>query len=364
MVDPSRCGDGHSRLVQPLRRPDEFWDEEPLVAQTQASRPLPPPADPCSTPQAAAPEAVRAESPGSAPWKSTFVTIQVDSRFLPVRIDLSRQWSRYVEPAQVADELMRAYRGAVADRVTQDVPPKRPHRQPLRLPGMVPSRRQMTMLLLEAETWDEYQLICSTVVGGGAIQAVSREQDHGCPVVAVTADRMKLKSLVVQPSWVSRVEPMRIVDEVLRCCEEIRSVRPDMQPKNNYSRYSDEDLEFHRARHHGRLYEERIRYMAPPTSGQIVAALDQMRVAATDWGDAANFLDEAARLARDVELTRLEAGVFQLAYDKYAPSPGYAGARANEGAAACREVSSTLHTVANTYEEEDRAGAHALYGLY
>jgi hypothetical protein len=104
--------------------------------------------------------------------------------------------------------------------------------------------------------------------------------------------------------------------------------------------------------------------MAAPSSGQIVAALDQMRVAAADWDDAATFLDEAARLTEEVKFTRLEAGVFQLAYDKYSPSPGYAGDRAKEGATACREIGSTLRTVANTYEEEDLSGAHALRGLY
>jgi hypothetical protein len=237
--------------------PDEFWDEEPLVVGRQAPPHL------ASAPAVPSPQVVRPEPSRSestvASSSSTFATIQVDPGFLPVHIELSRQWSRYVEPQQVSDELMRAYQGSVLDRLSHDIPPKKPQQQSLRLPGMVPPRRQIAMLLLEAETWDEYQNICSTVVGRGVIRAVGREQNYGQPSVAVTADRMKLTSFVVQPSWASRVEPMRIVDEVLRCSEDIRSRRPDLQPKNDYSRYSDEDLEFHRERHYRRLFEERIR---------------------------------------------------------------------------------------------------------
>ncbi|HLS75971.1 MAG TPA: type VII secretion target [Nocardia sp.] len=104
--------------------------------------------------------------------------------------------------------------------------------------------------------------------------------------------------------------------------------------------------------------------MAVPSNDQIHAALDQMRKTADDWETAAEHLDKALQLTADVKLNRVEAGVFQAAYHKYEPSPGYTGDRAREGAAVCREIASTLRNIAKVYEEEDKRGEHALRQLY
>lgn len=104
--------------------------------------------------------------------------------------------------------------------------------------------------------------------------------------------------------------------------------------------------------------------MGNPSSDQIHAALDQMRTTANKWEEAAGFLDSALSKTELVKFTNIEAGVFALSYNKYSPTPTYAGDRAREGAAACREIAATLRDVANVYEEEDRRGEHALRGLY
>ncbi|MFR9752657.1 hypothetical protein ACL02S_16695 [Nocardia sp. 004] len=104
--------------------------------------------------------------------------------------------------------------------------------------------------------------------------------------------------------------------------------------------------------------------MAAPSSDQIHAALAQLRATANFWEQAADFLDTACKLTEEVKFTRLEAGIFAPAFDKYEPAPGYVGDRAREGVNACREIADTLRHVANVYEEEDRRGEHALRQLY
>ncbi|WP_028478163.1 hypothetical protein [Nocardia sp. CNY236] len=104
--------------------------------------------------------------------------------------------------------------------------------------------------------------------------------------------------------------------------------------------------------------------MAAPSQEQIYAALEQMRTTASEWEKAAEHLDEAARRTADVEFTRIEAGVFAIAFDKYSPTPGYVRDRATEGAEACREIADTLRIVANVYEEEDRRREHEFRQLY
>ncbi|MBF6425057.1 hypothetical protein IU440_10225 [Nocardia cyriacigeorgica] len=104
--------------------------------------------------------------------------------------------------------------------------------------------------------------------------------------------------------------------------------------------------------------------MTPPTSGQILVALQQMRIAAQAWEDAAGHLQSALKKTGGVEISLLEAGIFALSIAKYQPTPGYVADRMREGMDEFLEIAHTLRHVANVYEDEERRNEHALRDLY
>lgn len=188
--------------------------------------------------------------------------MELDRGLLPVRVSFGTGWSRYVAPNEVGGELMAAYRGAVVE-----------HRDRVRSAalsaGRLPTPQEMTetatpthrtrlIVLLEADTWDRYCEVSSSMIGGGSYEV------HGCilvdtePPVTVTADRRYLCSIRVWSDWAARSHPDDIGDEILVCTERIRSLRPKFVIHGDYSRYSDADLEYHLNRHRERLFEEKV----------------------------------------------------------------------------------------------------------
>ncbi|MFE6919663.1 hypothetical protein ACFVAV_01320 [Nocardia sp. NPDC057663] len=118
--------------------PDEFWDDEPLT-RPQATRNTHTPdrlhdsyrgeqayrsepgagfgddrryqgVDPSVSRTGASDLDIRPGANSSDYQGSSFATIEVDLGLLPSRVELSRQWNRYVNPADAGDELMRAYK--------------------------------------------------------------------------------------------------------------------------------------------------------------------------------------------------------------------------------------------------------------
>ena len=241
--------------------PDEFWDEEPLQPLDRSPRD--------SGSAAISPTPVAAPTPASNPTPkpprdamspgSSFVTMHLDNGLLPVRVELSRQWSRYVEPQDSGLELMRAYQNAIAQRIAERCATSRtiPTLQSIS-DGAVPPRRTMLMVLLETDSWEQYQATTSALVGRAEYRAHSNAMIYGEPAVVITADRVRLASITVRQDWAQRVMPEDIADEILWCAEQIRSLRPNLRVSKDYSRYSDEDLEFNLARHSQRLFEDRI----------------------------------------------------------------------------------------------------------
>lgn len=185
--------------------------------------------------------------------------MHLDNGLLPVRVELSRQWNRYVEPQDSALELMRAYRAAITQRVAERCAASRtvPSLQSIS-DGAVPPRRTMLMVLLETDTWEQYQATSSALVGRGEYRAHSNAMIYGEPAIVVTADRVRLVSVTIRQDWAQRATPADIADEILWCAQQIRSMRPSLRVAGDYSRYSDEDLEFNLSRHSQRLFEDRI----------------------------------------------------------------------------------------------------------
>jgi hypothetical protein len=66
----------------------------------------------------------------------------------------------------------------------------------------------------------------------------------------------------------------------------------------------------------------------------------------------------------DMEFGRLEAGLFQLMAGPYNDLIHAFMARSGEGVTAMREIADSLRGAADTYEAEDRAGAHRIKNIY
>ncbi|MFF0544383.1 hypothetical protein ACFYTF_16250 [Nocardia thailandica] len=251
--------------------PDEFWDDEPLTprkapwdsasgsAVEHSARPVVQDSRTNSVPQ----PVNTAHNAGSANELqhrsgSSFVSMDLDRGLLPIRLDFRPGWSRHVAPHEVSEELMLAYRGAVATRLAQVYSGHaRPSRAEVSV-NAVPDRRTMLMILLETETWEQFSAVSSSMNCGSWHEASGHVMDYGGRPVSLTGDRRYLRSITVQPNWAAVVHPDQIADEVLWCTEIIRAQRPNFSPLRDYSRYSNEDLEYGLDRHRVRLLNERM----------------------------------------------------------------------------------------------------------
>jgi hypothetical protein len=92
----------------------------------------------------------------------------------------------------------------------------------------------------------------------------------------------------------------------------------------------------------------------------IVASLEHMRAAAAAWDSARDHLRTASGMAEGLKLSRVQAGIFQIAWDKYVVTTTYIVDRLNEGAAEAESIGVVLRASADTYEREDKARADVL----
>ncbi|WP_157187602.1 hypothetical protein [Nocardia vinacea] len=249
--------------------PDEYWDEEPLVPKRPnavrpvsvppAVEPKPSPAVTKSTPpQAEAPFAAADSSATPTRIGSSFASMELDRGCLPIRILIRPQWSRYVAPHEVGAELMAAYRAAVEKRIDQlYASGRRPTPQEIS-EAAIPDHRTILMVLLETRTWEEYSIASSSMINSGHFQASGQVIFHGQHPVRLTADVSRLLSIEVRNDWAATAQPDRIVDEILWCADQIRSMRPKRIVRGDYSRYADDDLEYQLDHHRLRLLEERM----------------------------------------------------------------------------------------------------------
>jgi hypothetical protein len=95
----------------------------------------------------------------------------------------------------------------------------------------------------------------------------------------------------------------------------------------------------------------------------LVASLEHMRAAAASWDVAADHLRSASGMADGLKFTRIEAGIFQGAWEKYADTAAYIVARLNEGSAEAASIGTVLRESADTYEREDGTRAQVLNGI-
>lgn len=79
----------------------------------------------------------------------------------------------------------------------------------------------------------------------------------GNRVVTLLADRRYIRSITVSSEWAANAHPDDIGDKILECAHQIRSARPEFVAQQDYSRYSDADLEYNLSRHRLRLLLEK-----------------------------------------------------------------------------------------------------------
>lgn len=264
--------------------PDEFWDDEPLT-RPQATRNTQTPdrqhdsyrgeqvyrsepgagpgddhryqgADPSVSSAGASDLGFRPGVDSSDYQGSSFATIEVDLGLLPSRVELSRQWNRYVNPADAGDELMRAYKRAVADHVGRSVAAGKFLTGEFRHACPAPDKRTVTMLLLESRSWADYRETQTRIFTRGVFDVHGRALIDNRPIVSMTADCFQVRSMHVWVGWGQQVDPIQISDEVLSCADRVRTLRPTFKVEGDYSRYADEDLEYQLVRHRDNLIRE------------------------------------------------------------------------------------------------------------
>ncbi|MFC9897983.1 hypothetical protein ACFVMC_30190 [Nocardia sp. NPDC127579] len=207
---------------------DDEWDEAPLV-------PSRPPAHP--------------------PPASTYASMVLDRGLLPISLRLSPHWHDRVAGEDAADELLRVYESTVEATLFEAMSTGQFAGGEFRHACGFPDRRTVLALLLEASSWPDYRAVQDEIATRNRFEVHGRAQVDREPVVTLRADCFQVRTLEIWPEWAERAAVAEIADEVLCCADQIRSLRPAYRVRGDYSRYSDEDLEYHHLRHREYLIE-------------------------------------------------------------------------------------------------------------
>jgi hypothetical protein len=101
-----------------------------------------------------------------------------------------------------------------------------------------------------------------------------------------------------------------------------------------------------------------------PNAGQVHVATDALRGEAGIWDAQATTMAGLQPKLAGLSLTRVQAGIFQVVFDAYAQLLQHVTDRTSEGAQSMRDVGTTLHQVADTYDREEATHVHAFKHLY
>ncbi|MEU6266874.1 type VII secretion target [Saccharopolyspora shandongensis] len=104
--------------------------------------------------------------------------------------------------------------------------------------------------------------------------------------------------------------------------------------------------------------------MAPPDKNEVEVATGVLRAEADIWDEQADALGLIASQAAQLRVGALESGLFLPMMSAYDEVVDQVHDRCREGVERTREVAGTLRRVADTYEQEDEDGTHALRNLY
>ncbi len=190
------------------------------------------------------------EHAAGSPW----IKMHLDSGLLPIRLEFSSSWAFEISSHEVDRELMKAYEGAVLNILIRTFKAHggRPNR-PLAHANRIPTLREQICLLLQTETWEQYQQTAKSLRTFGKYTAHGPTMIQDEPVFSMTADRMQVKSFRTWPIWQGSIDSLSLEREVLACTQQIRQLRPKVDPNSNFSRYSDRHLDEMHQQHRIRL---------------------------------------------------------------------------------------------------------------
>ncbi|UGT43059.1 hypothetical protein LTV02_06610 [Nocardia yamanashiensis] len=173
---------------------------------------------------------------------SSAVAMELDRGLLPVRFQFSTNWRHHVAAHEVGRELLKAYKSAmvqhmIAFRTQPGIEPSTPFPHSHFL-----SPRQRLVMLLEADTWDRYSQLQSSLFGLGSYQVSGPSIDGGEPVMTVVGNREQIHSIRVWPQWWGCADPYAIEGELLDCARQVRALQPVFSSRRDWGRYTDAEL--------------------------------------------------------------------------------------------------------------------------
>ncbi len=200
--------------------------------------------------QSAGNRSAEIDSPVGSPW----VKMHLDTGLLPIRLEFSSSWAFEISSHEVDRELTKSYEGAVLDVLirTFKVHGGRPDR-PLAHANRIPTLREQICLLLQTETWEQYQQTAKSLRTFGKYVTHGPTMTQDEPVFTMTADRIQVRSFRTWPIWQGSLDPLSLEREVLACAQQIRQLRPEIVLNSEFSQYSDRHLDEMHQEHRLRL---------------------------------------------------------------------------------------------------------------
>ncbi|WP_306356776.1 MULTISPECIES: hypothetical protein [unclassified Nocardia] len=213
---------------------DDDWEEEPYRAPTSAPQaPQRPPA---------ALDTRREEAIAQTLRGSSFVSMEVDAGLLPVAFEFTSNWQYQVSPHEVGRELLNAYNAAVARRLAYLTAASGGYLGPDYSHSHFLSSRARTILLLEAETWDEYSRLQAQLYSFRQYHAHGSATVNDEPAVSILGDLERIRSIQVWSQWSGCADSYQIEGEIFECVHRIRASQPRYAVRRDWSRYTDEQL--------------------------------------------------------------------------------------------------------------------------
>ncbi|WP_405488796.1 hypothetical protein [Nocardia sp. NBC_00511] len=181
--------------------------------------------------------------------------MEVDSAWLPTRLEFSQNWQNQVSANKVGTEIMNAYTAAI-NRRSERMFALTGGKTPPRHEGII-SARQRLMMLIETDTWEQYTQVQNATLGLGNYRASGPTEVNDEPVMYIAGTRFMIQSVQVWTGWEGCTDPVRLESEVLGCIDKIRGLRPRPAVRGDYSSYSDDELSRWDDQHRSRLIERR-----------------------------------------------------------------------------------------------------------
>jgi uncharacterized protein YukE len=101
-----------------------------------------------------------------------------------------------------------------------------------------------------------------------------------------------------------------------------------------------------------------------PSKAEIHVATDTLRAEAGKWQQESQRLGNITQQVQAQDVTRLEAGIFQVVVDGYQQVVHAVATRCQEGQQRTAEIADTLRKAADTYDTEEAKNDHMIRNLY